>query len=447
MPSLLQRPDAEAISASLGVLASARMPAIQHFTLDNGLSVYLCENHSAPLVAVQIWYHIGASHEPPGRSNLSHLLEHLIFRGSSKLPAGLYSRLIARLGGVANATTHSDSTVFEITLPAARLPVALELMADAMNTANFDRTVFELEVRAVESERRLKVGGSSLQRAYEQHQKLAYGDTPYAEPSFGHAIDLADMDLATVHTWYRTWYHPNNASLVVVGAANLQQLRQQVETYFAALPPAPLRDKPSLRHSGELKERDQQLVEPTLPNALFMSFNVPSHATAPSVETMPALRLLAAILGDGFSALLYSHLVRDRLLLRGVSVNYDHQLQGDSLFTLMAFMAPNSAITPQQAAIEIWQLIDGLRSTPLPEHVLQGQKLRLLARELHEGSKLEEKATRIGRAAAAGLDPTALAELPSFLQNLSSTTLQQVATDYLSRERLTTTYLLQGAPA
>lgn len=255
------------------------------------------------------------------------------------------------------------------------------------------------------------------------------------------------MDLATVHTWYRTWYHPNNASLVVVGAANLQQLRQQVETYFAALPPAPLRDKPSLRHSGELKERDQQLVEPTLPNALFMSFNVPSHATAPSVETMPALRLLAAILGDGFSALLYSHLVRDRLLLRGVSVNYDHQLQGDSLFTLMAFMTPNSAITPQQAAIEIWQLIDGLRSTPLPEHVLQGQKLRLLARELHERSKLEEKATRIGRAAAAGLDPTALAELPSFLQNLSSTTLQQVATDYLSRERLTSTYLLQGAPA
>lgn len=175
--------------ASLDVLASAKPAPLHHFRLDNGLSVYLHENHSAPLAAVQLWYHIGASHEPPGHSNLSHLLEHLVFQGSSKLPAGQYSRLIARLGGVANATTHDDATSFEMILPASRLPVALELMADAMKNATLDPAAFEQEVKAVADERRFRVDNSPIQLAFEQHRMLAHGDNAYAMPSFGYSID------------------------------------------------------------------------------------------------------------------------------------------------------------------------------------------------------------------------------------------------------------------
>ncbi|WP_337156885.1 pitrilysin family protein [Pseudomonas putida] len=433
-------------STSLDALVSAKPAPLHHFRLDNGLSVYLHEDHSTPLAAVQLWYHVGSSHEPPGHSNLSHLLEHLIFQGSRKLPAGQYSRLIARLGGVANATTHDDATSFEMSLPATRLPIALEIMADAMQGANPEPAAFAQEVKAVADERRLRVDNSPIQLAFEQHRKLAHEDNAYGVPSFGYPVDLQEMSLASVRTWYRTWYQPNNATLVVAGAINPQALRQQVDTYFAALPPAPLRDKSAPRHSTVLAERSQTLVQPTLVDGLFMSFNVPSQATAPSRETALALRLLWQILGVGYSARLYNHLVRDKRILTRTQLTYDHHVRGDTLLTLSASTVPQRA-TAQQAATQVWQLIDTLRSAALPHAVLEGAKLRLLATRLYERDDLAHQATLIGHAAAAGLDPALLAEEPGIIRDLASSTLQRVASEYLSRERLTTTYLQQGVPA
>lgn len=431
---------------SLDALASAKPAPLHHFRLDNGFSVYLHEDHSAPLAAVQLWYHVGSSHEPAGHSNLSHLLEHLIFQGSNKLPAGQYSRLIARLGGVANATTHDDATSFEMSLPATRLPIALEIMADAMQGANLEPAAFRQEVKAVAHERRLKVDNSPIQLAFEQHLRLAHGDNAYGVPSFGYPIDLQEMSLSSVRTWYRTWYQPNNATLVVAGAIDPQALRQQVDTYFAALPPAPLREKSIPRHSAVLAERSQTLVQPTLVDGLFMSFNVPSQATAPSRETALALRLLCQILGTGYSAQLYNHLVRDKRILKRTQLTYDHHVRGDTLLTLSTTTVPQRA-TAQQAATQVWQLIDTLRTTALPHAVLEGAKLRLLATRLYERDDLAHQATLIGHAAAAGLDPALLDEEPSIIRDLASTTLQRVASEYLSRERLTTTYLQQGVPA
>ncbi|MFV3325150.1 M16 family metallopeptidase [Pseudomonas sp. NY15372] len=437
--------DAQTISVSLDALVAAKPPSLHHFRLENGLSVYLCENHTAPLVAVQLWYHVGSSDEPPGHSNLSHLLEHLIFQGSSKLPSGQYSRLIAQLGGRANASTYDDSTAFEMTLPAERLPVALELMADAMTGASFGQSEFELEVLTVDAERRFNVDHSALDWAKERHRKLAYDGTPYAAPIFGHAIDLAQTDLETVRTWYRTWYHPNNATLVVVGAASLQDLRRHVDTYFAPLSPAPLWDRPLIRYSATLQARSQQLVDPRLEDGLLMSFNVPSLASAPSQEVALALLMLESILGTESNALLYRRLSRDRPVLTSSKATYDYQMRGDALVGIEATLAANT-LTAQEAALEIWNLIDELRTTALPDEVLEREKLRLLARELYAQADIDKQATRIGHAAAAGLDPASLAEAPRIIRNLSSSTLQQVAARYLHRDRLTTTYLQRGEP-
>ena len=128
----------EGVPEALASLAAATPSPLQHFTLENGLSVYLRQQHGTSLAAVQLWYHVGTSHEPAGHTNLSHLLEHLIFEGSSKLAAGDYSRVVARLGGRANASTRLDATAYEISLPVTRLPVALEIMADAMPLATLD---------------------------------------------------------------------------------------------------------------------------------------------------------------------------------------------------------------------------------------------------------------------------------------------------------------------
>ncbi|WP_449430708.1 M16 family metallopeptidase [Pseudomonas putida] len=439
-----ESPSPTTISASLATIARASPSALQHFTLDNGLSVYLREDHSAPLAAVQLWYHIGSSHEPAGHSNLSHLLEHLMFKGSSKLPGGHYSRLIARLGGKANAATHDDSTAFDVLLPVARLPIALEIMADAMHSATLGQTDFEREIKVIEDERRLKIDSSPTQQAFDQHRILAQGDSVYAQPAFGHARDLAEMQLASVRTWYRTWYRPNNATLVVVGAIDQQRLGQWVDEHFAALPAAPLGDKLSPVQPGEPQERSLDLVHPGLRAGLFMSFNTPSLASTASMEAVHALRLLCEVLGKGFSSRLYSELVRDKRAIKGIDVSYQYLLRGDSLLTLSAY-ANTDVATPEQAAQAIWAIIDELRRTPLPEALLERAKLRLLTRQLYARENIAQQAALIGQAAAAGIDPVLLDQAPAVILDLTSATVQKVANQYLRRERLTTTYLQQGA--
>lgn len=286
--------DAKATQDALASITAAIPSKLSHFTLENGLSVYLREDHSTPIVAVQLWYHVGTSHEPPGHTNLSHLLEHLLFEGSSKLPAGQYSRVIALLGGKANATTHDDATAFDILLPANRLPMALEIMADAMSSATLDQAQFEHEIKSIEDERRLKYENSTYFQHLDRHEALAYAGSPYGVPTFGHALDLSEMQWASVHAWYRTWYLPNNATLVVVGATDLPALRRQVEAHFAAIPRGPLPEKATLRFSGEMRERSQVLEDESPQKAVHLSFNVPSQASAndrtTSSHRVPATR-------------------------------------------------------------------------------------------------------------------------------------------------------------
>lgn len=432
------------IAAGLASIAAASPPALQHFTLENGLSVYLREDHGMPLVAAQLWYHVGTRHEPPGHSNLSHLLEHLMFSGSRKLAPGQYSRAVARLGGKANATTRNDATAFDIVLPATRLPIALEMMADAMAHATLGRDAFEREIKAIEDERRLKLDNSWYLQSLDQHHRLAHEGSPYAEPTFGHPVDLNEMQWASVHTWYRTWYVPNNATLVVVGAVDLQSLRQQVKACFAGIPRSALPAPQPLRQPVEWRERSQTLVRPDLRGGLHLSFNVPSQATAQSPQVSCALRLLCEVLGKGFSSRLYGNLVRDRQLLRGLVIDYQHLCHGDTLLTLSA---TTGNATPQEAAQAIREIIEDLRRTPLPDEVLEHAKLRLLARQLYTRDSNAWQAEQIGQAAAIGLDPSLLDREPELLRSLTGSMVRQIASQYLQRERSTATYLLQGAGA
>ncbi|WP_349975936.1 pitrilysin family protein [Pseudomonas sp. WHRI 8519] len=437
--------DDTTLSAGIESIADATQPPLQHFTLDNGLAVYLREDHSTPLAAIQLRYHVGTSHESAGHTNISHLLEHLIFEGSRKLEAGRYSQVIARLGGEANAFTIDDATVYEMLLPAARLPVALEIMADAMEGATFGQAALERAAKAIEDERRLKVDNVPAQQAAERHNALAHGSSPYATATFGNPADLRNLSVETVRAWYQKWYRPNNATLVVVGAVDLATLGQHVSRYFASIARAALDAVPVPRHDAHLQARSQTLTLPGR-DGLFMSFNVPSHATATDATTVPALGLLCDVLGKGFSARLYSELVRDRRLLKGLTLAYEPMARGDTLLTLSTYINSQKS-THEQAEEAIYTAIDALRHTPLSTQELKRAKLRMLTRRLFSHDSISLQADRIGAAAAAGLPPSLIDQEADSIRHLDSATLQQVAFDYLSRERLTITHLQAGAPA
>ncbi|MBF8672082.1 insulinase family protein [Pseudomonas putida] len=436
--------DGEDISAGLASIASAAPMQLQHFTLDNGLSVYLREDHSTPLVAVQLWYHVGSSYEPAGHTNISHVLEHLVFEGSSKLAAGQYNRVIARLGGYTNATSGVDGTAFEMLLPGSRLPVGLEIMADAMRTATFGQSEMEQGVKAVEDERRVNFASNVEEQAYNQHDQLAHGGSPYAQDGYAFPADLRNITLEALRGWYDTWYHPNNATLVVVGSIDLPTLQLQVSRYFSGLSKASLAKQPVPHHDARLVQREQTVTLPGLRHGVRMSFNVPGCATAPDVTTAPTLALICELLGKGSSSLLYGNLERTHRLISGVRVSYDPLVRGDTLLTITAWVNTGNS-TPEQAAEAVYQVIDGLRLAPLPDEVLDRAKLRMLARQLFSLDDLDLQAERIGAAAAAGVSPTLLDRQSRIVRDLDSATLQKMAADYLGRERLTITYLRPGA--
>ncbi|MCO7523327.1 insulinase family protein [Pseudomonas asiatica] len=413
--------------------------SVHSFTLANGLRVYLREDNRAPLVSVQLWYHVGSSYEPEGHTGLSHALEHLLFEGSSKLAPGQYSALMSRLGGDPNAFTYADATVFPLTLPRNRLEIALEAMADVMASATLSEVPFARELAVVMAERREDIDNSPLALAVEHHQLLAYGNSGYGTPVTGHKTDLGHMTPAAARTWYQTWYHPNNATLAVAGDIALAQLQKLVTRHFAAIPAnrLPTRQTP-IKPSGQVR-RSQTLRWHGLYTGVIISFNLPSQCTASSGSHACALRLLPDILAEGHSSTLQRLLVQDTPLLQGLRATYEPWQRGDSLLTLYAFCSPQ--VTPEAAAERLMLEIEAFRQSAPSKEDLQRAKARLLARQLFERDDIGKQAEAIGKQAACGLDPVALDDERQAIEAVTAEQVGLVALEFLTDARAAITFM------
>lgn len=186
-------------------------------TLANGLKVIVKEDHRSPVVVSQIWYKVGSSYEPGGLTGVSHVLEHMMFKGTKRHGPGELSRIIAENGGRENAFTGSDYTAYFQQLEKSRLPIAFELEADRMENLVIDEKEFEKEIRVVMEERRLRTDDSPERRVYEEFMATAYKVHPYGRPIIGWWRDLENMTAEDVKNWYDRWYAPDNATLVVAG--------------------------------------------------------------------------------------------------------------------------------------------------------------------------------------------------------------------------------------
>lgn len=420
---------------------SAPIPGstVQSFTLSNGLRIYLREDHRAPLVSVQLCYHVGSSYEPAGHTGLSHALEHLMFEGSSKLTSGQYSAVMTRLGGEPNAFTSTDATVFPLTLPGSRLEIALEAMADAMTSATISDTPFARELDVVMAERRENVDNAPFSLALEHHHLLAYGSDGYGSPIIGHKADLEHLTPTAARTWYQSWYHPNNATLAVAGDITLLELQTLVTRHFASIAAnrLPARKTPS---APPLQARRHQTLRlPGLYTGAILSFNLPSQCTAQSGEQAYALRLLPDLLADGHSSILQRLLIVDDPILQSLSSAYEPWQRGDSLLALHAFCSPQ--VTPEIAAERLMLEIEAFRQSAPSREGLQRAKARLLARQVFERDDIGKQAQVIGKQAACGLDPVALEDERQAIEAVTAEQVGQVALEFLADSRAAITFM------
>lgn len=417
-------------------------PSIRYeFTLDNGLHVVISEDRRAPVVTTHMLVKVGSSHEYPGQSGLSHALEHLLYRGSAKTAADQFSQIIERMGGQDNAYTLRDFTVHHQTLPSNRLAVALELNADLLKGAVLSEHEFAREIEAVKAERREKVDNHPLRRLFEQLQAIAYPQSSYHTPVIGWMSDLQRMHNDELRAWYRTWYAPNNATLIIVGDVRRDAVKLQVEKYFAGFP---RQDLPFIKkplQTAAPGPRQVTVYEDFSTPTLVMAFNVPTYASAESATDVHALRLLSALLGKGLSARLSTRLERQKTLLSRPEVSYDPVARGDNLFEIQASINTVQPRPLDELQAAIWAQLQALKKTPPEPDELARARTLLLAENTFARDTLDYQAGDLAALLGSGLPAAQLDNDADDLARITPEQVLQAANTYFTRERLTVAYL------
>lgn len=433
------------VGLTSSVQANDTRQPTHEFTLDNGLKVIVREDHRAPVVVSQLWYRVGSSYEPPGRTGLSHALEHMMFKGSERLAPGQASHLLSSLGAQENAFTSRDYTAYYQVLSRDQLAIALELEAERMHGLTLPEDEFLREMEVIKEERRLRVDDNPSSLAYERFLTLAHMASPYAQPVIGWMHDLDRLSVEDLREWYRRYYQPSNAILVVVGDVQLEAVRSLVERYFGPLDNTP---SPAARAPLELPAGGERSLTVNLPvqmPSLLLGFNVPTLSTAEQAWEVHALRLLEAVLDGGYSARLASRLERADAVATAASANYEGFARGDSLFFLSGVPNQSRQVSLEQLEQALWEQIDELKQTPPSQEELNRVQAQMTAQLVYAQDSISHQANQIGMLESIDLPWTLLDEDIAALEAITPEQISEVARRYLVPERLTRAHILPVA--
>ncbi|MBI1452371.1 insulinase family protein [Acinetobacter chengduensis] len=408
-------------------------------TLKNGLKVIIREDHRSPMVMTHIWYKVGSSDESGNLLGISHVLEHMMFKGTNKVPNDEFTRLSRLYGGSINAATFTNYTNYYQLYPKTYFPMALELEADRMSNLKLKQSDFEPEIKVVMEERRQRTDDNPRSWAFERFKWLAYPTSHYRQPVIGYMKNLQNIQLDDLKRWYKTWYAPNNAILVIVGDVNAEQALLQVQKYFGDIPSQkqPSRndvlefERPGYRHL-ELSNNVQ------IPN-LYMAWNVHSLSSAKNPQDAYVLNIIRNLLDSGISSRLQERLIRDKKILTTLSVSYDPYNRGDSLFSISAMPASGVSLTDAQKAIQAE--IDLLKNELIDATEMDRIRTKFIANMIYNQDDIAGQAKTIGNLEVNDLSFRLMDELPRHYENVSPQDVQKVANTYFVRDNLTTMYL------
>ncbi len=417
------------------------------FRLANGLKIIVREDHRAPVVVSQLWYKVGSSYETAGQTGLSHALEHMMFKGSRKLGPGESSRILRELGAEENAFTSDDYTAYYQVLASDRLAVALELEADRLASLKLPADEFAREIEVIQEERRLRTDDKPSSLAYERFKALAYPASGYRNPTIGWMADLKRMNVDDLRAWYRTWYVPNNATLVVVGDVQPEHVKALAERYFGSIPARPVPTAKAPLELAEPGERRTTLYLKTQLPSLLYGFNVPSLGSARDAKPVHALRLISALLDGGDSARLPARLERGEELVSGASTWYDAHARGDSLFVISATPNVQTGKTLQQVEDGLWRQLKDLQDNPPSAEELARVRAQVIAGLVYERDSITSQATSIGELETVGLSWRLLDQDLAALESITPADIQAAARTYFTRTRLTVAHILPEATA
>ena len=407
---------------------AAEPPRVLAVTLDNGLRVLLLEDHRSPIVSLQLWYRVGSRNEARGATGIAHFLEHLMFRGTPTHGPGEYAKIVERNGGQDNAFTSQDVTSYYVDIAADRLDLVLALEADRMQNLTLDPKIVDSEREVVTEERRTRTEDDPGGALGEEVSALAFRAHPYGQPIIGWAVDLKRITREEIRAFYKTYYAPDNALLVVAGDFKTEAVLAKIKQLFGPIPRGPEPPKVLAVEPEQSSERRLLVQRPAELPIVYIGYPVPNQQSPDAA----ALDLLSVVLSGGRSSRLYRHLVYERQLALEAGGDYSYFSFDPNLFWFYATPLPGQ--TPETLEKELLGEMEQLKKEPVGDDELKRAKNQIEAGFVFQDDSVHKRATLLARFELIG----GFALKDQYLDKIRAVTtadLQRVAQRYFTADK------------
>jgi zinc protease len=429
-----------ATTAAAGVGTSppgVTIPDVKQWSLPNGMKVIFLADHKAPVVTVQVFYHVGGKDEPADKRGIAHMFEHMMFKGSTHMPPEAHARFIDSVGGNENAFTTDDETGYHDTIPPAALDFTLKLEAERMRNLKLTQKTVDSEREVVKEELRLRLENSPVTKALDRVLHLAYTVHPYQQIAVGQKKMLDTVTVADCQKFYDTFYQPNNAVLIVVGDTDEKTVRELADKHFAPLPKGPETARKKIVEPPQSQRREETLTMPVQLPAIVGAYHIPAGES----QDMYALAVLQQILSGGESSRLYQRIVRkDKTAVFAGGGIFEHEDPG--LFFTFAVFLPGSDTARIRSAFD--EEIAKLIKEPPTAHELEKAKHQLAAQAVYAREKVARLATEMGKDGVVAHDPLESFTAPAKYDAVTAADVQRVTRQYLIESNLSQVTLQPG---
>ncbi len=411
------------------------------YHLNNGLTVIVRPDPRAPVVLSSIWYKVGGSYEQDGMTGVSHMLEHMMFKGTKKYAPGALVKIVTENGGEQNAMTSEDFTAYYQFWSVDKLPLSFQFESDRMHNLMLNQDLYDKEHQVVMEERRMRVDDDPQATTFERFNAAAHVNNPYHQPVIGWMTDVQNLTLNDLTQWYRAWYVPNNAVLVVVGDVNPKKVLYLAKKYFSDLDSAKI---PLLKPRIEIPRLGKRTMTVNIPAQLpmlILGYNVPSLKTIDKEKTwVPyALDVAANILSAGDSARFSHDLIRGKQIAVSLEASYNPFRLHDDLFIITG--APSDHNTTKQLQRALLSEITKLQNTLISTDEFERVKAQMIAQKFYQKDSLMYQMYDIGIPESIGLSWKISDNYVNEISKITPKQVQEVAQRYLTRNNLTVAFL------
>jgi zinc protease len=427
-------------------IAAETKPAVGHFTLGNGLEVVVIPDHRAPVVTHMVWYKVGAADETPGKSGLAHFLEHLMFKGTAKNAMGKFSQAVAAVGGQENAFTSQDYTGYFQRVSRENLKEMMEFESDRMTGLVLSPEAVVPELKVVLEEYNMRVGNNPQARLSEQIDAALFLNHPYGRPIIGWRQEIEALTRDDAIAFYKRFYTPNNAVLVIAGDVTTEEVRPMIEETYGKVPkvaelaPRARPQEPPPVAVRHLTMADPRVAQPTMHRAYL----VPSSSSAKPGES-EALEVLAFILGHGNTSRLYNTLVEGHAVSVGAGSAYSGSALDPSQFVVYGTPKPGVTLSQLEEAID--GVIDNLLANGVTADEVERATSRLVAEAIYAQDNQATMARWYGAALTSGGSVERVQSWADRIRAVTPDGVLQAAKTYLDKRRSVTGYLVKDTAA